>query len=93
MKKIFYSVLLLGAVSLASCSDDNVNTIATAYITKVLDYMPAVGQFTNELPKYEKGDTQEDMNKKVLESIGNNNRSMITLGGYGGYVVVGFDIG
>ena len=64
---------------------------ATAYITKVFDYMPAVGQFTNELPKYNEGDTQEDMNAKVLESIGNNKRSMITLGGYGGYVVVGFD--
>lgn len=64
---------------------------ATAYITKVFDYMPAVGQFTNTLPKYEEGDTQEDMNRKVLESIGNNMKRMITLGGYGGYVEVGFD--
>ncbi len=63
----------------------------TAYITKVLDYMPAVGQYTNELPKYEEGDSQETMNAKVLESIGNNNRIPVTLGGYGGYVVVGFD--
>lgn len=63
----------------------------TAYITKVLDYMPAVGQFTNTLPAYEKGDTQEIMNKKVLDAIGNNNKGMITLGGWGGYVVVGFD--
>lgn len=64
---------------------------ATAYITKVLDFMPAVGQFTNKLPKYEDGDTQETMNQKVLKAIGNNNREMISLGGYGGYVVVGFD--
>lgn len=64
---------------------------STAYITKVFDYMPAVGQFTNTLPKYEEGNTQEDMNQKVLESIGNNKRRMITLGGYGGYVEVGFD--
>lgn len=64
---------------------------ATAYITKVLDYMPAIGQFTNKMPLYEKGDTQEAMNKKVLASIGNNKKGMITLGGYGGYVVVGFD--
>ena len=64
---------------------------STAYITQVFDYMPAIGQFTNELPKYEEGDTQEDMNKKVLASIGNHNNTMITLGGYGGYVVVGFD--
>ena len=64
---------------------------ATAYITEVFDYMPAIGQFTNTMPQYEEGDTQEKMNQKVKESIGNNNRSMITLGGYGGYVVVGFD--
>lgn len=64
---------------------------ATAYITKVLDYLPSIGQFTNRLPAYAAGDTQEIMNQKVLASIGNNKRSMITLGGYGGYVVVGFD--
>lgn len=64
---------------------------ATAYITKVFDFMPAVGQFTNELPKYVEGDTQQTMNDKVLAAIGNNNRGMISLGGFGGYVVVGFD--
>lgn len=64
---------------------------ATPYVTKVLDYMPAVGQFTNKLPAYVEGDTQEDMNQKVLKAIGHNQKGMITLGGYGGYVVVGFD--
>ncbi len=64
---------------------------ATAYITKVLDFMPAVGQFTNELPKYVEGDTQDTMNQKVLDAIGNNKKGMISLGGFGGYVVVGFD--
>lgn len=64
---------------------------ATAYITKVLDFLPAVGQFTNKLPAYKDGDTQETMNTKVLEAIGNNNKGMISLGGFGGYVVVGFD--
>lgn len=64
---------------------------ATAYITKVFDFMPAVGQFTNALPKYEEGDTQENMNQKVLSAIGNNKKGMISLGGFGGYVVVGFD--
>ncbi len=31
------------------------------------------------------------MNQKVLDAIGNNKRGMITLGGFGGYVTVGFD--
>ena len=64
---------------------------ATAYITKVLDFVPAVGQFTNALPTYDEGDTQEVMNEKVLAAIGNNKKGMISLGGFGGYVVVGFD--
>lgn len=64
---------------------------ATAYITRIFDFMPAVGQFTNDLPKYEEGDTQETMNAKVLEAIGNNKRGMVSLGGFGGYVIVGFD--
>lgn len=64
---------------------------ATAYITKVLDFMPAVGQSTNVLPKYMPGDTQEAMNARVLSIIGNNKKGMISLGGFGGYVVVGFD--
>ena len=64
---------------------------ATAYITQVFDFMPAVGQFTNQLPAYVEGDTQADMNQKVLAAIGNNNRGMVSLGGFGGYVVVGFD--
>lgn len=64
---------------------------ATAYITKVLDFMPAVGQFTNTMPEYVEGDTRETMNQKVLDAIGNNANGMISLGGFGGYVVVGFD--
>lgn len=64
---------------------------ATAYITKIFDYMPAIGQFTNKLPLYENGDTQAQMNEKVLAAIGNNKKGMITLGGFGGYVVMGFD--
>jgi hypothetical protein len=63
------------------------------YIHKVYDYMPAPGQYVNDMPCYEPGDTQEDMNRKVEETIAgaHHNEGMITLGGYGGYVVFGFD--
>lgn len=64
---------------------------ATAYITRVLDFMPAVGQFTNQLPSCGAGDTQQTMNAKVLAAIGGNARGMVSLGGWGGYVTVGFD--
>ncbi len=61
------------------------------YVASVPMYMPAPGQFVNELPEYEDGDTQESMNAKALSAIGNNAKGMITLGSYGGYVVCGFD--
>ena len=64
---------------------------ATPYITKVLEYRPAPGQFVNTMPQYKEGDTQATMNEKALNAIGNNKEGVITLGGYGGYVTVGFD--
>ncbi|MEG1616608.1 MAG: PKD domain-containing protein [Bacteroidales bacterium] len=94
-QRFFIPLALLSAAgALTGCDKDEepeVTPIATPYITKVLDFMPAVGQFTNELPKYEVGDTRETMNAKVLRSIGNNTKGVVSLGGFGGYVVVGFD--
>lgn len=81
----------LAAIVLTACSKEKAGKDATPYITEVFEYMPAPGQFVNTMPLYEEGDTQETMNRKVLEAIGNNNRGLISLGGWGGYVVVGFD--
>lgn len=61
------------------------------YIQKVYDYCPAPGQFINVLPIYEKGNTEEDMRRKVEECISGKNDIMVSLGGYGGYVTFGFD--
>ena len=64
----------------------------TPYLTKVYDFMPGLGQFVNELPKYEEGDTQEDMNAKCEAFIANTEKyGMVSLGGFGGYIVFGFD--
>lgn len=61
------------------------------YISKVLEYCPAPGQFVNEMPRYENGDTYESILQKVEDCISGTNDIMITLGGYGGYVTFGFD--
>jgi uncharacterized protein YjdB len=63
------------------------------YIHRIYDFMPAPGQFVNTMPEYEPGDTQADMNRKAEEAIAgtHHNEGMISLGGYGGYVVFGFD--
>lgn len=98
MNRLFILSTLLSTGLFISCSshdgnEPNIEKPAeySPYITRVLDYMPAAGQFTNQQPVYEEGDTQESMNKKVLDAIGNNRKGLISLGGFGGYVVVGFD--
>lgn len=61
------------------------------YISRVYEYRPAPGQYVNEMPIYEDGDTYEKMLQKVEESISGTNDGLITLGGFGGYVTFGFD--
>ncbi len=61
------------------------------YISDVFDFRPAVGQFINEIPEYENGNTFSQMLQKAKESLVGGNSTMLTLGGYGGYVVFGFD--
>lgn len=79
-----------GIAMLAACFTST-SAQVSPYITRVLEYKPAPGQFTNNLPEYEIGDTAEEMCRKVESYISNNAKGMISLGGYGGYVVVGFD--
>lgn len=61
------------------------------YISRVYEYCPAPGQFINEMPLYEDGDTYSDILTKCEECISGTNDIMISLGGYGGYVTFGFD--
>ncbi len=94
IRTIKYLLTLPLLMGVAMCSHEISSTSPdeyTPYITKVLEYVPAPGQYVNKLPLYEDGDTQSAMNNKVLATIGNNAQGVVTLGGYGGYVVVGFD--
>ena len=58
-------------------------------VERVHKYLPAPGQFVNKMPAWVQGDTQEDINLKALTAIQNNNG--ISLGGFGGYLIMGFD--
>lgn len=69
----------------------NGNINKSPYITSILEYKPAPGQFVNELPEYQEGETQSMINKKVLDCLAKNKQIMVTLGGYGGYLIAGFD--
>lgn len=61
------------------------------YVSKVIEFKPAPGQFMNELPEYEEGDTEEDIRRKAEDYLAYNARGMVSLGGFGGYIVLGFD--
>ncbi len=52
----------------------------------VLDYSPAPGQFINQIPEYETGDTRETIIAKATELL--NNGDMISLGAWGGSVTM-----
>ncbi len=62
------------------------------YIHTVYEYSPAPGQFVNVLPEITAEDTKENVLKKVQNAIaGKANGSAVSLGAWGGYIVVGFD--
>jgi hypothetical protein len=61
------------------------------YISRVYEYRPAPGQFVNSMPEYETGDNRERMILRVEEYIAGDEKIPVSLGGYGGYLVFGFD--
>ena len=64
------------------------------YIQAVDEYRPAPGQYVNDIPEYEAGDTEADMIRKCNERIaglGPIDAHLIALGGWGGYITFHFD--
>lgn len=84
MKKIITTALLLLSVLSGKAQ-------YTKYIQAVDEYVPAPGQFVNELPLYEEGNTATDMANKCTEALADNKRGVVTLGAYGGYITFHFD--
>lgn len=63
----------------------------SAYINKVYEYCPAPGQFINQYPEYQEGDNADSMLVKASEYVVGTAKSPLSLGGFGGYIVFGFD--
>ena len=94
MKKKYIFTTMLAATMLVACSavdnpTDDPDITRINGITRVFEYFPAPGQFINTLPAATSEDTPETMRQKAEDALKNN--SMICLGGFGGYVVFGFD--
>ena len=62
----------------------------TQYIYRVYEYVPAMGQFVNELPEYTEGDDMQAMCRKCEQAIAQNAGGLVSLGGWGGYITFGF---
>src|ERR1700750_1183888 len=85
--KLIITLSLLSAV-LFSCKKENADEKegpgdkpaagTSPYISKIYEFKQAPGQFTNDLAK-------TDM------LIGSGGNGLVSLGGYGGYIVFGFD--
>ena len=66
--------------------------VPSAYANKVLAYRPAPGQFMNtSTTAYEKGFSAEDVRRKAEEKLKDPYLCLLSLGGFGGSIVVGFD--
>ncbi|MCX2449903.1 cell surface protein [Pedobacter sp. PLR] len=84
--KIKYYLAFIGIATLASCSKDSdpapepIPIVGTSFVSKLIEYLPAPGQFINE----------------SLGSIEGANsvigkKGLVSLGAWGGSIVLGFD--
>lgn len=62
-----------------------------SYIAKVFEFKPAPGQFVNDLPVANDGDSADRILIRVNSYLAKQNGDLISLGAFGGYVVFGFD--
>ena len=68
--------------------------VHSKYIQAIDEYRPAPGQYVNDIPEYEPGDTEADMIRKCNENLaglGPVQSHMVALGGWGGYITFHFD--
>lgn len=93
--KRFLLLPMLALIALSSCEKQDENTPVdreiNPYINRVLEYCPAPGQFINKLPLLAEGESEETILARCTETIANNARGTICLGGFGGYITFSFD--
>ena len=92
-KSLLYGLALF--LSFASCEKEgggDERTGESPYISRVYEYVPAPGQFINTTTSaYIEGFTASDVLQKASARLVGRVDSLVTLGSFGGYIVVGFD--
>lgn len=61
------------------------------FIAQVFEFKPAPGQFVNDLPVANDGDSAERILQRANSYLAKKSGDLISLGAFGGYVVFGFD--
>lgn len=89
MKRLLLILSLLPLLAQAQQMTDAAEH--SKYILAVDEFVPAPGQFINTMPQYEEGDTPETMARKCTEYLANDQRSLVSLGAFGGYITFHFD--
>ena len=84
MKKIL--LLLIAAITIGNIHAQRMDdvTVHSKYIQAVDEYRPAPGQYVNDVPEYEAGDTEADMIRKCnnnLADLGPIDSHLVALGG------------
>lgn len=80
MKRL--ALLSLIAFLLTACSKDAEQPVQSKFISKIFEYSPAPGQFINE---------EGTGTKAGAELLIGNKDHLVSLGGFGGYIIFGFD--
>ena len=89
--KVVLLACLIGLIA-SSCNIDEEFSESIPEGAKVYEYTPAPGQFINDLVASGFDGTQTSAEKAVTYAQNRlNNNRYVSLGGFGGYIVVGFD--
>jgi hypothetical protein len=78
----YQTLLILAAMAVGSCKKSDESTGRSKYVSRVLEYRPAPGQFMNE---------KNTGTPEAAQTLIGGTSSLLSLGSFGGYVVVAFD--
>lgn len=94
IRRIFPAILMAAICVGQVLADGN-----KPYITRIYDFVPAPGQFVNEVPEWSEGVDRDSIIRQVSEYLCGYEKNgkpalpgvPVSLGAFGGYVVFGFD--
>jgi hypothetical protein len=78
----YQTLLILAAMAVGSCQKSEEPAVGSKYVSRVLEYRPAPGQFINE---------KNTGTPEAAETLVGGTSSLLSLGSFGGYVIVAFD--